>query len=166
MNPIILLDIDGVLNPVMDRAEGGDRMVLRLTAEKVSLVRWLARYGRIAWVSTWPPDMTAGLEAQLDLEVRPFRVTLLVRANDENQPTPKLRSVARWLARMDDAGEADWDSVVWIDDVLGPDAREWAHSYSQPVLLEKPVPGVGLAEAHVVAVEVFVDGAGVGGPAS
>ncbi|MCD5341504.1 hypothetical protein LR392_04580 [Arthrobacter sp. AK04] len=47
---------------------------------------------------------------------------------------------------------------VWIDDVLGPDAGAWAHSYRQPVLLEKPVPEQGLSEAHVVAVEVFVDG--------
>lgn len=48
-----------------------------------------------------------------------------------DEPTPKLRSVSRWLARMDAAGEVDWDGVAWIDDVLGPDAREWTYTNRQ-----------------------------------
>lgn len=155
MKPIILLDIDGVLNPAV--RPGGDGPELSLSAAKVALVRRLAACGRIAWVSTWPADLTAGLESQLGLEVEPLRVTLTMNARDGDEPTPKLRSVSRWLARMRASGEADWDSIVWIDDVLGPDAREWAHQHDQPVLLEKPVPGRGLAEVHVVAVEVFID---------
>jgi hypothetical protein len=63
---------------------------------------------------------------------------------------------------MEATGEADWDAVVWIDDVLGPDAREWAHTYGRPVLLEQPAPDHGLAEVHVVGVEVFLD-SGTGG---
>lgn len=157
MKPIILLDIGGVLNPAMEPGDG-DRPRLAMTSEKIALVRRLAELGRIAWVSTWPADMVAGLEDQLQLEVEPLRTVMMLRPDDEDQRTPKLGSVSRWLARMDALGEADWDSVVWIDDVLGPDAREWAHSYSQAVLLEKPAPEQGLAEAHVVAVEVFVDG--------
>lgn len=157
-NPIILLDIDGVLNPLARPGSGGDRPELTLSDSKVALVRRLAELGRIAWVSTWPADLTAGLEAQLQLEVEPLRVTLLMQPSDDDEPTPKLRSVSRWLARMEAAGDADWDSVVWIDDVLGPDARKWAHGYGRPVLLEKPVPDQGLGDIHVVAVEVFVDG--------
>lgn len=157
-NTIILLDIDGVLNPLARPGSGGDRPELTLSDSKVALVRRLAELGRIAWVSTWPADLTAGLEAQLQLEVEPLRVTLLMQPSDDDEPTPKLRSVSRWLARMEAAGDADWDSVVWIDDVLGPDARKWAHGYGRPVLLEKPVPDQGLGDIHVVAVEVFVDG--------
>ena len=153
LKPIILLDIDGVLNPVVRPVEGG----LSLSEAKVSLVRRLAECGRIAWVSTWPADQTASLESQLELEIAPLRVTLTLRAGDSDEPTPKLRSVRRWLRRMELAGEADWDAVVWIDDVLGPDAREWAHQHHQPVLLEKPAPAQGLSEVHVVAVEVFVN---------
>ena len=100
--------------------------------------------------------MVAGLEDQLQLEAEPLRVVIVLRPDDEDQPTPKLRSVTRWLFRMEALGEADWDSVVWIDDVLGPDAREWAHGFRQQVLLVKPLPAEGLTEAHVVAVEVFV----------
>jgi hypothetical protein len=164
MKPLILLDIDGVLNPVARPVRGSDRPQLILADAKVALVRRLARCGRIAWVSTWPADFTAQLESQLQLEVEPLRVTLLLRPEDGDEPTPKLRSAARWLARMEALGEADWDSVVWVDDVLGPDAREWAHTYGRPVLLEQPAPDQGLVEVHVVAVEVFVDG-GAGGRA-
>ncbi|WP_461190275.1 HAD domain-containing protein [Arthrobacter sp. Z4-13] len=157
MKPIILLDIDGVLNPKL-RPGGGERPDLQLSDVKVALVRQLATKGRIAWVSTWPTDLVAGLEAQLELEVEPLRVTLMPRPGDSDESTPKLWSVARWLARMEFDGHADWDSVVWIDDVLGPDVREWAHHHNHPVLLEKPVPDEGLTEAHVIAVQVFIDG--------
>ncbi|MDR7161549.1 hypothetical protein J2X42_004284 [Arthrobacter sp. BE255] len=107
-------------------------------------------------MSTWPADQTASLESQLELDVAPLRVTLTLRAEDSDEPTPKLRSVRRWLTRMELLGEADWDAVVWIDDVLGPDAREWASNHTQPVLLERPGPAQGMSEVHVVAVEVFV----------
>lgn len=157
MKPVILLDVDGVLNPALRARPGAVRPDPVLSCGTNTLVRRLERSGRIAWVSTWPAEMTAALEAQLNLELEPLRVTLLLRDADGDQPTPKLRSVVRWLARMDDAGDADWDSVVWIDDVLGPDARQWAHGYNQPVLLEKPNPDQGLTEAHVIAVEVFVE---------
>ncbi|WP_432246228.1 HAD domain-containing protein (plasmid) [Arthrobacter sp. G.S.26] len=157
MNPVILLDVDGVLNPLARPDRGGDRPTLKLSDAKATLVRRLASCGRIAWVSTWPADLTNGLEAQLQLEVDPLRVTLTVRGSDDDEPTPKLRSVTRWLARMESSGDADWDSVVWIDDVLGPDARAWADGYSKPVLLEKPLWNEGLTEAHVIKVEMFGD---------
>lgn len=160
LKPIILLDIDGVLNPALHGRPSALRPEPALSAEKTGLVRRLARCGRIAWVSTWPAEMTAELEDQLQLEVEPLRVTLLLRPDDDDGPTPKLRSVTRWLARMEASGDADWDSVVWIDDVLGPDARQWAHTFGRPVLLEKPSPDQGLSEAHVVAVEVFASGGG------
>ncbi|WLQ05877.1 HAD domain-containing protein [Arthrobacter oryzae] len=168
LKPIILLDIDGVLNPALRARPGDLRPDPQLTCARTALVRRLAQCGRIAWVSTWPTEMTAELEDQLQLDVEPLRVTLLLRPADADEPTPKLRSVTRWLARMEASGDADWDSVVWIDDVLGPDAREWARSCGlRPVLLEKPGPDLGLTEAHVIAVEVFVDGGGgAGAPAN
>ena len=156
LRPIILLDIDGVLNPVVRPAGAGARPRLWLPEATASLVRRLAQCGRIAWVSTWPADQTATLESQLELDVAPLRVTLTLRAEDSDEPTPKLRSVRRWLKRMELAGEADWDAVVWIDDVLGPDARDWASNHTQPVLLERPGPAQGMSEVHVIAVEVFV----------
>lgn len=157
MRPLVLLDIDGVLNPGIYPGQGeGPELVL--SEATVALVRRLSVCGRIAWVSTWPAHSTAGLEAQLRLGVVPLRVTLVFRPGDSQAPTPKLRSVDRWLARMEALEEADWDSVVWIDDVLGLDARAWARSHNRPVLLQKPAPAEGLTAAHVTAVEVFTHG--------
>jgi hypothetical protein len=157
MKPIILLDIDGVLNPVTRAGGGGAGPELVLSAARIDLVRRLAACGRIAWVSTWPAEQTAGLEAQLQLDVEPLRVPLPGRALQESEAaTPKLRPVSRWLERMVLAGDADWDSVVWIDDVLGADAFDWAHAHPA-ALLVKPAPSVGITPAHVIAVEVFVE---------
>lgn len=122
MKPI-LLDIDGVLNPKVQRGNGGDRPELSLSNGKAALVRRLATPGRIDWVLDVAGCMVAGLEAQLQLDLEPLRVTLALPGSDDRQQNPKLRSVARWLARMDVAGESDWDSVVWIDDMLGTHRR-------------------------------------------
>lgn len=157
MKPLILLDIDGVLNPRSRAASPGGPLELVLSDAKVALVNRLAASGRIAWVSTWPAEQTAGIESQLRLTAEPLRVPLPARSLTESEShTPKLRPVTRWLARMELTGEVTWDSVVWIDDVLGPDAHEWAHGFRQQVLLVRPLPAAGLTEAHVVAVEVFV----------
>lgn len=162
MKPLILLDIAGVLNPVAHPHSAGDGPELSLPEAKVSLVQRLSKCGRIAWVSTSPADQTAELESQLQLEVEPLRVELEMRESDVDEPTPKLRAVTRWLADKDAAGKADWDAVVWIDDVLGPDAHEWADGFAQPVLLKKTSPEEGLTKEHVASIETFVDG-GAGG---
>lgn len=158
MKLLILLDIDGVLNPVARVAGPGQGPELVMSETRIALVRRLAALGRIAWVSTWPAEQRMGLEKQLQLPVEPLRVPLPWSLSESDAPTPKLRPVSRWLEKMELLGEAEWDAVVWIDDVLGPDARAWAQQYNHPVLLEKPLPAQGLTEVHVVAVEVFVNG--------
>lgn len=157
MKPIILLDVNGVLNPKLQPDGSSDGADARLSDLKTALVRRLATKGRIAWVSTSPDDVLDGLEAQLELEVSPLRVAITPAPDDEDKQTPKLGSVARWLNKMAAAGAADWDAIVWVDDALGTDVHDWAHEYHQPVLLEKPDPAEGLTEAHVVAVQVFID---------
>jgi hypothetical protein len=97
------------------------------------------------------------MEAQLKLEPNPLRVPITPEPDDEDQQTPKLGSVARWLTKKEAEGGADWDAVVWIDDALGADVHDWARQYHQPVLLEKPDPEKGLTEVHVVAVQVFIN---------
>jgi hypothetical protein len=158
MKPLILLDIEGVLNPVAHPNDDGESSERSLPEAKASLVRRLAKCGQIAWVSTSPEDLTEELESQLQLETEPVRVELEMRESDVDEPTPKLRAVTEWLARQDADGEAGWDALVWIDDVLGPDAHEWADGFSQPVHLEKTSPEEGLTKEQVASVESFVDG--------
>jgi hypothetical protein len=102
--------------------------------------------------------MVAALEAQLGLDAEPLRVTMVFRPAYADAPTPKLTSVTRWLYRMSATDDADGDSVVWIDDVLGTDARKWATEHDQPVHLEQPDPDSGLTEGDVARVEAFVAG--------
>lgn len=156
MKPVILLDIDGVLNPAVRPGSDGKLPLLLLSNEKKALVRRLARTGRIAWISTWPADAVAGLEGQLGLDVEPLRVLMVFRRADADVPTPKLTSLKRWLSRMKTLEEADWDCVVWIDDILGLDARDWAKGHDQPVHLVQPNPDRGLTEDQVAEVEAFV----------
>lgn len=156
MKPIILLDVNGVLNPKLESGERSDDPSPHLSDLKAALVRRLATKGRIAWVSTSPADFIDSLETQLKLEVAPLRVAITPEPGDEDQQTPKLGPVARWLDKREAEGDVDWDAIVWIDDELGADVHGWAHQYSQPVLLEKPDPDEGLTEAHIVAVQVFI----------
>jgi hypothetical protein len=157
MKPIILLDVNGVLNPKLQPDDGSTGADAQLSDLKTALVRRLATKGRIAWVSTSPEDVLDRLEAQLELEVGPLRVPITPAPDDEDQQTPKLGSVARWLNKMEAESTADWNAIVWVDDALGTDVHDWAHQYHQPVLLEKPDAEEGLTEAHVVAVQVFID---------
>lgn len=158
MKPLILLDIDGVLNPVAHPNDDGDSAERSLPEAKASLVRRPARCGQIAWVSTPPADLSAELESQLQLETEPLRLELAMRESDVDEPTPKLRAVTDWLGQKEGAGEVDWAVLVWIDDVLGPDAQEWADGFSQSVHLEKTSPEEGLTKEQVASVESFVNG--------
>jgi hypothetical protein len=157
MKPIILLDINGVLNPKIQPGDRSDGQEPQLSDLKTALVRRLATKGTIAWVSTSPEDFMESLEAQLKLEVNPVRVPIAPEPDDEDQQTPKLGSVTRWLNKMEADGNADWNAIVWIDDGLETDVHDWAHQYHKPVLLEKPDPAEGLTEAHVEAVQVFIN---------
>ncbi|MDQ0118411.1 HAD domain-containing protein [Pseudarthrobacter sp902506025] len=155
MKPIILLDINGVLNPKLQQGDKPDGNNAQLSDLKAALVHRLSTKGRLAWVSTSNEDLVDSLERQLQLEVKPLRVEI-TEPDDEDRHTPKLGSVSRWLNTMEAEGNADWDAIVWIDDALEADVHDWAHQYHQPVLLEKPGPEEGLTEAHVVAVQVFI----------
>ena len=57
---------------------------------------------------------------------------------------------------MDAVEEADRDCAVWINSVLGPDARDRRVRHDQPVHLEQPDPDQGLTEDHVAAVAAIV----------
>ncbi|WP_146069193.1 hypothetical protein [Arthrobacter sp. ZGTC412] len=65
MKPITLLDIDGVINPVLRSRPDTVRPDLLLSCEEKPPVRPLAGCGRIGRVSIWPAEATADLEDQL-----------------------------------------------------------------------------------------------------
>jgi len=147
---LILLDVDGVLNPRLVNQR------LALDPAREQLVRTLAELGSVVWATTWSPTHTFHLTRDLGLPrdtegiAFPRDLHVDVRAP---APTPKLHWVERWLARQD----APPTAVVWIDDLLRQDAVDWAATRSYPTLLVHPDAQVGLTAEHVHGIRLFLD---------
>ena len=161
MAALILLDVDGVLNPSVssDRALGSHRLMLE--PEREELVHRLAAVGTIVWATTWPPKLTSVLADDLGL---PAGTEAIVFGgglpHDPRFPgqTGKLQPVAVWLER---AGERfDIDAVVWIDDNLRGDAVDWAREQEIPFHLVVPESAAGLTADEVTGAEAFLAGLG------
>ena len=142
--PIILLDVDGVLNPTM---VGGEAAI---SSERADLVLKLARAGELVWVTSWPADVTSQLARAIGLEGQMRRVPLV--GTSDGASTPKLRSIARWVERS----TLPLTPVVWIDDWLRSDARAWAAGQERSWLLVQPDPATGLTRVHVEAIAEFL----------
>ena len=142
---LLMLDVDGVLNPVETFSAEDQRIRLDISATRTDLVRELAGYADLAWASTWAVASLLDLGRRIGLAEQ----TLASCAPRGNGATPKLLPITRWLTRQRRSGDATWNRVIWIDDSLRADAREWAASYDQPVLLLVPEPAVGLTADHV-----------------
>lgn len=142
--PIILLEVDGVLNPTI---AGGE---VAISSERGELVLELARAGEIVWTTSWPADVTFQLERAVGLEGQTRRVPLVGKS--DGAATPKLQSIARWVERS----TFPLTPVVWIDDWLRSDARSWASGQDRPWLLVQPETSTGLTRVHVAAVVEFL----------
>ena len=148
-NILILLDVDGVLNPHLAQ----QRLVLE--ANRAALVQRLATLGCVVWATTWSPTHTFHLTRDLALPESTQGIAFPrdMHFDPRNPaPTPKLHWVTRWLARQDAAPEA----VIWIDDLLRQDAVDWAHAQTYPTLLVHPEPRAGLTHEHVEEIARFV----------
>lgn len=162
MATIILLDVDGVLNPevVSDRTNGGHRLVLQ--PERRALVARLAALGRIVWATTWPAPLTARLTADLGLPADTDAISFGGRIDDPDglgARMGKLPYVAAWLASASAStaasasASADVSAVVWIDDNLTTGAYEWARAQSIPFHLVRPDSFFGLDDDEVYGIE-------------
>ncbi|MBF4461574.1 MULTISPECIES: HAD domain-containing protein [unclassified Rathayibacter] len=157
MAALILLDVDGVLNPTVtsDRSLGGHR--LRLDPDRAELVRRLAALGTIVWATTWPPKLTSVLADDLGL---PSGTEAIVFGgglpHDPRFPgqTGKLQPVALWLEEA--AERFSIDAVVWIDDNLREDADAWARERTIPFHLIRPEAIEGLTAEEVAGAEAFL----------
>ncbi|RJT89728.1 hypothetical protein D6T64_05770 [Cryobacterium melibiosiphilum] len=146
---LILLDVDGVLNPQSQHPR------LVLSPDRALLVQRLAGLGDIVWATTWSPTHTFHLTRDLELADTTEGIAFPRDMHADPAapaPTPKLHWVARWLARQDDPPRA----VVWIDDLLRADAEDWAAAQPYPTLLVHPEPRAGLTSEHVDEVTAFV----------
>ena len=164
--PILLLDVDGVLNAVRsDLPDGWQRgrfngYVLSWDPTVVARLRAWHEAGRVElqWLTTWTTMADA-------LLAEPMGLPRGLRTHDrEMLPTGysgERRGISGWwkLAAARAVAEAEPDRrIVWIDDDLAEqaaDTREWLASNGQ-VFVIAPDYSAGLTHAELDRVEAWL----------
>jgi hypothetical protein len=159
--PLLLVDIDGVLNPFVragdlrpegyeEHSLGGLDVLLRSVHGE--WLRDLAERFDLAWVSTWEADSNAlvgpVIGAPPDLPFIEFR------ERTEDGWTWKLPAVRRFVGDR---------PVAWLDDDPGPSAADWAATRDAPTLIVSPDPTVGWTEPEYRQLVAWVGVVGAGG---
>ena len=165
--PVLLLDVDGVLNAVLlDLPEGWQRgvyngFVLSWDPTVTARLRGLHESGRVElqWLTTWTENADKLLAAPMGLP-RGLRT----HGRDDVLSTGfhgELRGISGWwkLAAARAVAEAEpGRRIVWIDDdlaVQGEDTSEWLAANGQ-VLVVAPDLVTGLTHAELDRVEAWL----------
>ena len=144
----LLLDVDGVLNPLsVAKPSGFTRYELLgykvwLSTQHGEWLRTLTKWFDLVWATTWEHQAPRLIAPRVGLPEMP--VIELDRGAVDN--TWKLRDVQRFVAGR---------PLAWVDDDLWADAFAWAEAREQPTLLIRPFATVGLTEEHVWRLEAF-----------
>ena len=157
MKPILLLDIDGVLNvyddvPMglrMEREFYVDLFYIRIPVGTAKRLARLAEEFDIVWCTAWEDKARVlapfvGLPEDLPF-VRFTRASLL----DE---TWKIRDVRAWADQ-----NAQGRGVAWVDDDLHGDAQAWAVTRGDTIGV-RTKNGTGLTEDVVACLMAFALG--------
>jgi hypothetical protein len=144
--PLLLIDIDGVLNPYA-RADDpvpdaytehmidGERVLL--STQHGDWMRELAVAYELVWASSWEADcdrlIGRVIGAPADM---PF---LVFAERDDKDWLWKLPAVRRFVGDR---------AVAWLDDDHGQGADDWAATREAPTLLVRPDARVGWTSAE------------------
>lgn len=145
MRPLLFVDIDGVLNPYAGPCPDGfrehhlfgDEELVRIADVHGPWLHELAERFDMVWGSSWLEADRALLATVLDL---PEFVGAVDLPTGQFDPALKVPAVDRL------AGER---ALAWIDDLLKPNAWEWARARAVPTLLVPIDPSIGLTRPHV-----------------
>lgn len=144
--PLLLVDIDGVLNPwAIDECPAGfseywlfpeDEEPVRLAAAHGEWLMELAKHFDVVWASAWGSQAHRLLGPILGLEEFPF----VPMPDTPFQPRDKVPAVAMFVGDR---------PAAWVDDQMVPEAHAWARSRGEPTLLLEVDHRVGLGRGDV-----------------
>lgn len=155
--PLVLLDVDGVLNPISSSPPPG---YVRYSFRGYTLTtrrehtEWLYLIGtrfELAWASTWGPTANESIGAALDIG---YPLRHVEFSEGRTGETWKLGAVKEFVEDR---------PLVWIEDELFADAVLWAETRNEPTLLIKPSPGVGFTKEHLAQIWAFAREHGLDG---
>lgn len=143
--PLLLLDVDGVLNPFAalgcppgyqeyDFFPAEDPV--RLCVVHGDWLRELASPFRLVWATAWMAEANRLIAPRLGMPELPF-ITFPPIAF---QPLDKLPAVISFVGQS---------PLVWIDDALEPQMHDWAARRLAPTLLIDADPAVGLTRQMI-----------------
>lgn len=162
MQPLIFIDIDGVLIPLRARSVGavsrsrvgaggdpggsGNPLLERLDPGDGE--RLLALAGELVWASTWMAEANEVVAPRLGLPALPF-----VDWPDDDEEPPrgvhwKTAPLTRWAAGR---------PFVWLDDETTDADRHWVDAHHpRPALLYRVDPYLGLTTADLTTVSQWL----------
>jgi len=103
----------------------------------------------ICWLTTWSGEANYWISPIFDWpELR------VIRYDERTTDSGLIISHGKIHGIKEDCG---LDAVVWIDDGLGSDAREWAEERTEPTLLVTPNSSRGLLKNHLDVIDEFFE---------
>ena len=179
VRPVLLLDVDGPLNPDAGKPHrrpegyGTHRLMTprRAAAERRRLARWGTPHKRpkplrvwlnpehgpaltalpydLVWATTWMAEANALIGPTLGLPELPYIAWTELFGSDPDGLHWKTRDVVAWAAGR---------PFVWLDDELGPQDIEWiAANHPGEALPLWVDPRAGLHELHFAALREWAE---------
>ena len=142
--PLLLMDVDGVLNPYPDCPDGfteyiffpEDQEPVRLSARQGDWLRELAAHFAMAWASSWEAQANLHLCPHFGLPELPF----VLFPPRPFEPSAKVPPIDLFVGHR---------PVAWVDDIVTAEALHWASERDAPTLLVEVDPAVGLTRNAV-----------------
>jgi len=138
--PLLLLDVDGVLNPYgTDRPPAGyiehdlfpGEEPVRVNPAHGAWITEASTVLDIAWATGWNDEANQLLAPLLQIASLPV-VTMPATPFDPGDKVPRIAAYARQRP------------AAWIDDLHTPEAHRWATTRTSPTLLITADPAIGL----------------------